>query len=80
MRPCLLSLPASYLPNPGATAYQFVYVDVLGEICTVSPQFTFSSPKPLDELVTLEEERNGEEENEGDGLMLVVPRAQILQV
>ncbi|XP_058229736.1 calcium-binding and coiled-coil domain-containing protein 1b [Hemibagrus wyckioides] len=69
----------SYLPNPSATAYQFVYVDELGEICAVSPQFTFSAPKPLDELVTLEEERNGEEENEGEDLLLVVPRAQILQ-
>lgn len=57
-----------------------MYVDELGEICAVSPQFTFSAPKPLDELVTLEEERNGEEENEGDDLLLVVPRAQILQV
>lgn len=57
-----------------------MYVDEIGEICAVSPQFTFSAPKPLDELVTLEEERNGEEENEGEDLLLVVPRAQILQV
>ncbi|KAF5896387.1 calcium-binding and coiled-coil domain-containing protein 1-like isoform X1, partial [Clarias magur] len=70
---------SSYLPNPGPTAYQFVYVDELGEVCAVSPQFTFSAPKPLDELVTLEEEKNGEEENDGDDLLLVVPRAQILQ-
>lgn len=46
----------------------------------MSPQFTFSAPKPLDELVTLEEEKNGEEEYEGNDLLLVVPRAQILQV
>ncbi|XP_060765850.1 calcium-binding and coiled-coil domain-containing protein 1b isoform X2 [Neoarius graeffei] len=76
---CSILFHPCYLPNPGATVYQFVYVDVLGEICAVSPQFTFSSPKPLDELVTLEEERNGEEENEGEDLLLVVPRAQILQ-
>ncbi|GAA6105924.1 calcium-binding and coiled-coil domain-containing protein 1b, partial [Tachysurus ichikawai] len=69
----------SYLPNPSTTPYQFVYVNELGEICAVSSQFTFNAPKPLDELVTLEEERNGEEENEGEELLLVVPRAQILQ-
>lgn len=78
--PRVVSPPASYLPSPGAAAFQFVYVDELGEVCAVSPQFTFSAPKPLDELVTLEEERNGEEENEGDDLLLVVPRAHILQV
>ncbi|XP_053083255.1 calcium-binding and coiled-coil domain-containing protein 1b isoform X4 [Pangasianodon hypophthalmus] len=76
---CSILFHPSYLPSPGPAAYQFVYVDELGEICAVSPQFTFSAPKPLDELVTLEEERNGEEENEGEDLLLVVPRAQILQ-
>ncbi|XP_053509160.1 calcium-binding and coiled-coil domain-containing protein 1b [Ictalurus furcatus] len=76
---CSILFHPSYLPNPGATAYQFVYVDELGEICALSPQFTFSAPKPLDDLVTLEEERNGEEGNEGDDMLFVVPKAQILQ-
>lgn len=57
-----------------------MYVDELGEICALSPQFTFGAPKPLDDLVTLEEERNGEEGNEGDDMLFVVPKAQILQV
>ncbi|KAF4093807.1 hypothetical protein AMELA_G00005670 [Ameiurus melas] len=76
---CSILFHSSYLPNPGTTAYQFVYVDELGEICALSPQFTFSAPKPLDDLVTLEEERNGEEGNEGDDMLFVVPKAQILQ-
>ncbi|KAI5616578.1 transcription elongation factor B (SIII), polypeptide 3 isoform X1 [Silurus asotus] len=76
---CCILLQPSYLPNPGPAAYQFLYVDDQGEICAASPHFTFSAPKPLDELVTLEEERNGEEESDGDDLLLVVPRSQILQ-
>ncbi|KAI4903425.1 hypothetical protein NFI96_016443 [Prochilodus magdalenae] len=76
---CSVLFQPSYLPSPGGTAFQFVYVDELGEICAVSPQFTFCTPRPLDELVTLEEDRNGAEENEGEDLLLVVPKAQILQ-
>ncbi|XP_027032362.2 calcium-binding and coiled-coil domain-containing protein 1b [Tachysurus fulvidraco] len=76
---CSILFHPSYLPNPSTTPYQFVYVNESGEICAVSSQFTFNAPKPLDELVTMEEERNGEEENEGEELLLVVPRAQILQ-
>ncbi|XP_017548263.1 calcium-binding and coiled-coil domain-containing protein 1b [Pygocentrus nattereri] len=76
---CSVLFQPSYLPSPGGTAFQFVYIDESGEICAVSPQFTFCAPRPLDELVTLEEERNGAEENEGEDLLLVVPKAQILQ-
>ncbi|XP_049327852.1 calcium-binding and coiled-coil domain-containing protein 1b [Astyanax mexicanus] len=76
---CSVLFQPSYLPSPGGTAFQFVYVDEAGEVCGVSPQFTFCAPRPLDELVTLEEEKNGGEENEGEDLLLVVPRAQILQ-
>ncbi|XP_076837287.1 calcium-binding and coiled-coil domain-containing protein 1b isoform X2 [Brachyhypopomus gauderio] len=75
---CSVVFQPSYLPNPGGAAFQFVYVDELGQICGVSPHFTFCAPRPLDELVTLEEEMNGEE-NEGNDLLLVVPKAQILQ-
>ncbi|KAG7278906.1 hypothetical protein CRUP_036420 [Coryphaenoides rupestris] len=55
-----------YLPRPGPTEYQFVYVAEGGEVCGRSRNFTFCSPKPLDELETMKEER-GEEEEEGDG-------------
>ncbi|XP_051769337.1 calcium-binding and coiled-coil domain-containing protein 1b isoform X1 [Ctenopharyngodon idella] len=76
---CSVAFYSSYLPKPEGEAYQFVYVDEHGEICAVSSQFTFCAPRPLDELVTLEQEKNGEEEEEGDDLLLVVPKALILQ-
>lgn len=69
-------IAASYLPNPGPDTYQFVYVDARGEVCGISSPFLFSTPGALDELVTLENERSGE----GEDLLLVVPKAQILQV
>ncbi|XP_026202655.1 calcium-binding and coiled-coil domain-containing protein 1b isoform X2 [Anabas testudineus] len=68
---------ACYLPRPSTVEYQFVYVDTLGEVCACSRPFTFCAPKPLEELETLKEERDeddGEEE-----LLLVIPRAQLLQ-
>ena len=78
----MLSVPAFYLPHPSEVEYQFVYVDENGKICGCSRQFTFCAPKPLDELETLEEERDGDEEGDGEmeDLLLVVPRAQLLQV
>lgn len=74
---------ASYLPRPSAVEYQFVYVDQRGEVCARSRQFTFCISRPLDELETLTEERDEDEEGgegDGDDLLLVVPRAQLLQV
>lgn len=50
----------------------------MGQVCAQSRPFNFCIPKPLEELETLKEE-----EDEGDGeeeLLLVVPRAQLLQV
>jgi len=74
---------AFYLPRPGPVEYQFVYVAEGGEVCGRSRNFTFCSPKPLDELETIKEER-GEDEEEGDGdeeeMLLVIPKAQLLQV
>ncbi|XP_069042939.1 calcium-binding and coiled-coil domain-containing protein 1 isoform X2 [Lepisosteus oculatus] len=70
---------ACYLPRPGEDSYQFVYVDQRGEVCARSAPFAFCAPKPLDELVTLEERREGEEEEEGEGMLLVIPRAELLQ-
>lgn len=55
-----------------------MYVDGKGDVCSVSTDFTFSAPKPLEELVTLEEEGQGEEL--GEDMLLVIPRAQLLQV
>ncbi len=55
-------------------------MDERGEICAVSSQFTFCAPRPLDELVTLEQEKNGEEEEGDDLMVVVVPKALILQV
>lgn len=55
-------------------------MDERDEICAVSSQFTFCAPKPLDELVTLEQDKNGDEEVGGDDLLVVVPKALILQV
>lgn len=69
---------ASYLPKPSSQEYEFVYVDAKGEVCSRSSKFTFCAPKPLEDLVTLEEESHGEEG--GTGMLLVVPRAELLQV
>lgn len=58
--------------------FQFVYVDKTGTVCARSRPFTFCAPKPLEELETLKEEQDGEDGEEE--LLLVVPRAQLLQV
>ena len=70
--------PASYLPKPSVEEYQFVYVDGKGEVCSRSPVFTFGAPQPLEELVTLEE--GGPGEDGPTDMLLVVPRAELLQV
>lgn len=80
--PCSLfffPLTASYLPKPGSQEYEFVYVDAKGDVCCRSSRFTFCFPKPLEELVTLEEEQQ-EGEDEATDMLLVVPRAELLQV
>ncbi|XP_041656074.1 calcium-binding and coiled-coil domain-containing protein 1 [Cheilinus undulatus] len=74
---CCVHFQASYLPKPSAQEYEFVYVDAKGEVCSCSSKFTFCAPKPLEDLVTLEEELHGEEE--GTDMLLVVPRAELLQ-
>lgn len=58
--------------------YEFIYVDKMGEVCARSRPFTFCAPKPLEELETLKEERD--EEDGEEELLLVIPRAQLLQV
>ncbi|KAG7228322.1 hypothetical protein INR49_009186 [Caranx melampygus] len=74
---CSVHFQASYLPKPSSQEYEFVYVDAKGEVCSRSSKFTFCAPKPLEDLVTLEEESHGEEG--GTGMLLVVPRAELLQ-
>ncbi|KAL7859317.1 hypothetical protein SRHO_G00144640 [Serrasalmus rhombeus] len=74
---CCVHFQACYLPAPSAEQYQFVYVDGKGEVCSCSPVFTFSAPKPLEELVTLEQGEPGNEE--GEDMLLVIPRAELLQ-
>ncbi|KAL0978288.1 hypothetical protein UPYG_G00168440 [Umbra pygmaea] len=73
---CCVHFQASYLPRPSQEDYQFVYVDHTGNVCARSRLFTFSISKPFDELETLTEEQ---EEGEGEDLLLVVSRAQLLQ-
>ncbi|XP_031603804.1 calcium-binding and coiled-coil domain-containing protein 1b [Oreochromis aureus] len=68
---------ASYLPRPSTVEYQFVYVDKMREVCARSLPFTFCAPKPLEELETLKEEEDAEDGEEE--LLLVIPRAQLLQ-
>lgn len=64
---------ASYLPKPGAQLYQFRYVNRQGRVWA-EPPFQFREPRPMDELVTLEETDGGSD------ILLVVPKATVLQV
>lgn len=74
---CCVLFHAFYLPRPSSVEYEFVYVDKMGEVCARSRAFTFYAPKPLEELETLKEERD--EEDGEEELLLVIPRAQLLQ-
>jgi len=58
--------------------YQFIYVDSMGEVCARSRSFNFRAPKPLEELETVKEEQD--EEDGEEELLIVIPRAQLLQV
>ncbi|XP_038144017.1 calcium-binding and coiled-coil domain-containing protein 1b [Cyprinodon tularosa] len=69
---------ASYLPRPSDVEYQFVYLDSVGKVCARSRPFTFCAPQPLEELETLKEEQD-EEDGEEEELLLVIPRAHLLQ-
>ncbi|XP_054639806.1 calcium-binding and coiled-coil domain-containing protein 1b isoform X3 [Dunckerocampus dactyliophorus] len=75
---CCALFQAFYLPRPSTEEYQFVYVDKVGGVCARSRPFTFCSPKPLEELETLKEECD-EEDGDEEELLLVVPKAQLLQ-
>lgn len=71
---------AFYLPRPSALEYEFRYVNSTGEVCARSRSFTFCAPQPLEELETLRAEQDEDEEDGEEGLLLVIPRAQLLQV
>ncbi|XP_046725402.1 calcium-binding and coiled-coil domain-containing protein 1 isoform X2 [Silurus meridionalis] len=74
---CCVHFQACYLPGPSAEQYQFVYVDGKGEVCSCSSAFTFCAPKPLEELVTLEQTLEGGEVSED--MLVVIPKAELLQ-
>ncbi|KAM6929867.1 calcium-binding and coiled-coil domain-containing protein 1 isoform 1-T1 [Lycodopsis pacificus] len=74
---CCVHFQASYLPKLSSQDYEFVYIDAKGEVFSRSSQFTFCAPKPLEDLVTFQEEPHGEEG--GTDMLLVVPRAELLQ-
>ncbi|XP_068454405.1 calcium-binding and coiled-coil domain-containing protein 1 [Clinocottus analis] len=74
---CCVHFQASYLPKSSSQNYEFVYIDAKGEVFSRSSEFTFCAPKPLEDLVTLEEEPHGEEG--ATDMLLVVPRAELLQ-
>lgn len=74
---CCVQFQASYLPKPSSQEYEFIYIDAKGKVCSRSSKFTFCAPKPLEDLVTLEEDSHGEEA--GTDMLLVVPRAELLQ-
>ncbi|XP_075880685.1 calcium-binding and coiled-coil domain-containing protein 1-like isoform X2 [Nelusetta ayraudi] len=76
---CFVVFQAFYLPRPSEAEYEFRYVDGKGEVCARSRSFTFCAPKPLEELETLREEEDEDEEDGEEGLLLVIPRAQLLQ-
>ncbi|XP_058869075.1 calcium-binding and coiled-coil domain-containing protein 1-like isoform X3 [Acipenser ruthenus] len=72
---CSVQFQASYLPKASADPFQFCYVSSGGEVSARSPPFTFRTPTPLEELVAVE---GGEWEN-GDDMLVVIPRAEMLQ-
>ncbi|XP_077185160.1 calcium-binding and coiled-coil domain-containing protein 1 isoform X1 [Paroedura picta] len=73
---CSVQFQASYLPKPGPQQYQFRYVDRHGEVRGQSAPFQFSEPRPMDELVTLEE---ASDDGGGTDMLLVVPKATLLE-
>ncbi|KAJ6656181.1 hypothetical protein lerEdw1_004098 [Lerista edwardsae] len=73
---CSVQFQASYLPKPGPQQYQFRYVDRRGDVRGQSSSFQFSEPRPMDELVTLEE---ASDDGGGTDMLVVVPKATLLE-
>ncbi|XP_056279195.1 calcium-binding and coiled-coil domain-containing protein 1 isoform X2 [Pseudoliparis swirei] len=74
---CCVHFQASYLPKSSSQNYEFVYIDAKGEVFSRSSNFTFCTPKPFEDLVTVEEEPHGEEG--ATDMLMVVPRSELLQ-
>ncbi|XP_069087087.1 calcium-binding and coiled-coil domain-containing protein 1 isoform X2 [Pleurodeles waltl] len=70
---CSVQFQAYYLPKAGEQQYQFRYVDCHGIVCGQSTPFTFGDLRPLDDLVTLEDDEASTD------MLLVVPKATVLQ-
>ncbi|XP_040281760.1 calcium-binding and coiled-coil domain-containing protein 1 [Bufo bufo] len=70
---CSVQFQACYLPRPGEQQYNFRYVDHHGVVKGISESFVFSVPRPIEDLVTLEDEEASLD------MILVVPKATFLQ-
>ncbi|KAM3935906.1 calcium-binding and coiled-coil domain-containing protein 1 isoform 1-T2 [Leptodactylus fuscus] len=70
---CSVQFQAYYLPRPGEQKYNFRYVDHHGVVKGISEPFVFNLPRPLEDLVTLEDEEASLD------MILVVPKATFLQ-
>ncbi|XP_069826326.1 calcium-binding and coiled-coil domain-containing protein 1 [Dendropsophus ebraccatus] len=70
---CSVQFQACYLPRPGEQQYNFRYVDAHGVVKGISESFVFNLPRPLEDLVTLEDEEASLD------MILVIPKATFLQ-
>ncbi|XP_068123277.1 calcium-binding and coiled-coil domain-containing protein 1 isoform X2 [Hyperolius riggenbachi] len=70
---CSVQFQAYYLPHPSEQQYHFRYVDQQGNIKGISEPFVFREPRPMDDLVTLEDEEASLD------MILVVPKSTFLQ-
>ncbi|XP_069614837.1 calcium-binding and coiled-coil domain-containing protein 1 isoform X1 [Ranitomeya imitator] len=70
---CSVQFQACYLPRPGEQQYHFRYVDHDGVVKGISESFVFNVPRPMEDLVTLEDEEASMD------MILVIPKATFLQ-
>ncbi|KAM5181879.1 calcium-binding and coiled-coil domain-containing protein 1 isoform 2-T2 [Mantella aurantiaca] len=70
---CSVQFQAYYLPHTGEQQYQFRYVDQHGTAKGISEPFVISEPRPVEDLVTLEDEEASLD------MILVVPKSTFLQ-
>lgn len=70
---CSVQFQACYLPRPGEQQYNFRYVDHHGVVKGISESFVVNVPRPMEDLVTLEDEEASLD------MILVIPKATFLQ-
>ncbi|XP_075447915.1 calcium-binding and coiled-coil domain-containing protein 1 isoform X1 [Ascaphus truei] len=70
---CSVQFQAYYLPRPGDQRYHYRYVDRHGSVRGHSEAFVFNEPRPMEDLVTLEDEEASMD------MLLVIPKATFLQ-